>query len=62
MIYFLGRIGIVDYDTVEISNLHRQVIHQEGSVGVMKSISARDALKRFFNLSDIYLYYISLNI
>ena len=38
--YFLGTLGIVDYDEVELSNLHRQVLHRESRVGVCKSVSA----------------------
>jgi adenylyltransferase/sulfurtransferase len=40
----IGRIGIVDYDKVELNNLHRQVIHSERTVGMPKAISARDAV------------------
>ncbi|WP_456370194.1 HesA/MoeB/ThiF family protein [Geoglobus sp.] len=35
----VGRIGVVDHDRVEISNLNRQVIHA-GNVGENKAISA----------------------
>ena len=35
-----GTLGIVDYDGVELSNLHRQVLHRESRVGVCKSVSA----------------------
>jgi molybdopterin/thiamine biosynthesis adenylyltransferase len=34
----VGRLGIVDHDTVSLSNLHRQVIHSE--VGIGKAASA----------------------
>ena len=34
-----GRIGIVDYDDVETSNLHRQILHTEARVGVSKAQS-----------------------
>ena len=37
----IGRIGLVDYDTVEVSNLQRQIIHGTGTVGVPKVESAR---------------------
>ena len=36
----VGTIGIVDDDTVELSNLHRQYIHGEGDVGSTKVASA----------------------
>jgi adenylyltransferase and sulfurtransferase len=41
----IGRIGIVDPDTVEISNLHRQVIHRSCDVGTLKVVSAQRAIR-----------------
>ncbi|KAL4537867.1 hypothetical protein Ndes2437B_g08962 [Nannochloris sp. 'desiccata'] len=41
----VGRIGIVDKDTVELSNIHRQVIHTEASVGTHKADSAATFIK-----------------
>jgi len=41
----VGRIGIVDKDIVELSNIHRQVIHTEASVGTHKADSAAAFLK-----------------
>jgi molybdopterin/thiamine biosynthesis adenylyltransferase/rhodanese-related sulfurtransferase len=40
----VGRIGLIDYDTVDDSNLHRQVIHGESSVGMLKVESAKRRL------------------
>jgi len=40
----VGRIGIVDFDVVDYSNLHRQVIHGTPDVGRPKLDSARDRL------------------
>lgn len=37
----IGRIGIVDYDVVEFSNLQRQIIHGSSQVGALKVASAR---------------------
>ncbi|PRW57410.1 Adenylyltransferase and sulfurtransferase MOCS3 [Chlorella sorokiniana] len=41
----VGRLGIVDRDVVELSNIHRQVIHKEASVGVHKALSAAEACR-----------------
>jgi sulfur-carrier protein adenylyltransferase/sulfurtransferase len=40
----VGRIGIVDFDLVEKSNLQRQVIHSTGAIGQPKSQSAKDRI------------------
>ena len=40
----IGRIGLVDYDVVDSSNLQRQVIHGTSTVGKLKVESARDKL------------------
>ena len=39
----VGRLGIVDKDSVETSNLHRQILHPEASVGEHKAESASAA-------------------
>ena len=40
----VGLIGIADPDKVEISNLHRQIIHGFDTLGLPKTISAAEAL------------------
>jgi adenylyltransferase/sulfurtransferase len=40
----VGKIGIVDYDTVALSNLHRQIIHGHANIGRPKVDSVRDRL------------------
>jgi adenylyltransferase/sulfurtransferase len=40
----IGRIGIVDDDAVDLSNLQRQVIHATGRIGTPKVESARDMM------------------
>jgi adenylyltransferase/sulfurtransferase len=41
----VGRIGIVDFDVVDDSNLHRQVLHGTSDVGRSKLESARERLE-----------------
>ncbi|MBL8137697.1 MAG: ThiF family adenylyltransferase, partial [Acidobacteria bacterium] len=41
----VGTIGIVDFDTVDVSNLQRQILHGTSDVGRSKLASARDTLK-----------------
>ncbi len=43
----IGRIGVIDADRVELSNLNRQVIHTEIDVGKMKVDSASERLRAF---------------
>ena len=40
----VGRIGLVDYDVVDSSNIQRQVIHGTSTIGKLKVESARDKL------------------
>lgn len=40
----IGTFGIIDFDVVDESNLHRQVIHGQSDTGRLKSESARDAI------------------
>jgi molybdopterin/thiamine biosynthesis adenylyltransferase/rhodanese-related sulfurtransferase len=52
----VGRIGLVDYDVVDYSNLQRQVIHGTAGIGTLKVESAR---KRMLDLNpdiqvDVY--------
>lgn len=40
----VGHIGLVDYDTVDLSNLQRQIIHQTCDVGRAKIESGRETI------------------
>jgi adenylyltransferase/sulfurtransferase len=42
----VGTLGIVDDDVVEVSNLHRQVLHGTSDIGCKKTASAADAIRR----------------
>src|SRR5213593_3665423 len=41
----VGKIGIVDFDVVDVTNLQRQILHSTETVGKPKLESARDRLK-----------------
>ncbi|WP_035095409.1 HesA/MoeB/ThiF family protein [Aquimarina megaterium] len=40
----VGTIGIVDFDTVDISNLHRQILYGTDSLGTNKAVAAKQRL------------------
>jgi len=42
----VGRITLCDYDTVDLTNLQRQIVHNTDSIGQPKVASAREALAR----------------
>ena len=42
----VGKIGIVDFDSVDFSNLQRQIIHGTEDVGRRKTQSAQETIKR----------------
>lgn len=52
----VGTIGIVDFDTVSISNLHRQVIHPASRVGVNKAESAKETMREINNNVEVITY------
>ena len=41
----VGTLGVIDYDTVDESNLQRQIIHGQSDVGRSKAESARDSVQ-----------------
>ncbi|ORX52154.1 hypothetical protein BCR36DRAFT_286914 [Piromyces finnis] len=51
-----GRIGIVDNDVVEETNLHRQVIHDETKIGLSKAVSAQQTIKKLNSKCECYVY------
>lgn len=40
----IGHLGLVDYDRVELSNLHRQIMHREATIGLSKVVSLGQAI------------------
>jgi molybdopterin/thiamine biosynthesis adenylyltransferase/molybdopterin converting factor small subunit len=43
----VGTIGIVDFDVVDLSNLQRQILHQNDDIGKRKVVSARETLNAY---------------
>jgi len=43
----IGKIIILDYDKIEISNLNRQFIHKNDDVGILKTESAKNWIEQF---------------
>ena len=43
----VGTLGIVDFDTVDLSNLQRQILHHDGDVGRSKVASATETLHSY---------------
>lgn len=48
----VGHLTVVDSDTVEVSNLHRQTLHSDATIGLSKVESAR----RFFSQDNGYTH------
>lgn len=41
----IGNLGIVDFDTVDLSNLQRQIIHSTERIGMLKTESAKKTIQ-----------------
>ncbi|XP_017567358.1 adenylyltransferase and sulfurtransferase MOCS3 isoform X1 [Pygocentrus nattereri] len=57
----IGRLGLLDYDEVELSNLHRQVLHTEHTQGLPKAQSAAQALNRLNSAVQCVPYHLQLS-
>ncbi|XP_069494554.1 adenylyltransferase and sulfurtransferase MOCS3 [Ambystoma mexicanum] len=57
----VGRIGLLDHDVVELSNLHRQILHAENRQGMPKSLSAATTLKQLNSSVECVPYHETLN-
>ena len=52
----VGNIGIVDFDTIELSNLQRQVLFGSASIGLNKAEAAKTRLQDLNNTISITAY------
>src|SRR4051812_1047658 len=56
----VGTLGIVEFDTVDESNLQRQIIHGQSDIGRSKAESARDSVKEINPYVDVILHEVRL--
>lgn len=52
----VGTLGIVEFDTVDESNLQRQIIHGQSDIGRSKAESARDSVREINPLVEVRLH------
>jgi molybdopterin/thiamine biosynthesis adenylyltransferase len=52
----VGNIGIVDFDKIEIHNLHRQILYTQNQVGKSKAITAKEKLEEMNPLISIVAF------
>ena len=52
----VGNIGIAEFDMVDETNLHRQVLYGSGDIGKLKSIIAKKSLEHLNSLTGLDIY------
>ncbi len=57
----VGTLGIVEFDTVDVSNLQRQIIHGQSDIGKSKAESARDSVREINPLINVNLHEMRLD-
>ena len=49
----VGFIGIMDFDTIEIHNLHRQILYTENEIGLKKAVVAKEVVSKLNPLIQV---------
>ncbi len=57
----VGTLGIVEFDTVDESNLQRQIIHGQSDIGRSKAESARDSVKEINPYVNVVIHNTALS-
>ncbi|MBO0870244.1 MAG: adenylyltransferase/sulfurtransferase MoeZ [Micromonosporaceae bacterium] len=57
----VGTLGIVEFDTVDESNLQRQVIHGQSDIGRPKAESARDSIREINPYVNVVIHNVALS-
>ncbi len=52
----VGTLGVVDFDTVDESNLQRQIIHGQSDIGKSKAISAKESIAEVNPLVNVVVH------
>ena len=52
----VGTIGIVDFDVIELHNLHRQILYTENQVGLSKAVTAKIVLESLNPLINVIAF------
>ncbi|GCB69833.1 hypothetical protein scyTo_0012495, partial [Scyliorhinus torazame] len=58
----IGRLGLLDYDDVEVSNLQRQVLHAEDKLGMSKALSAATMINRLNSNVECIPYHFQIRL
>ncbi|KEO73741.1 thiamine biosynthesis protein ThiF [Anditalea andensis] len=56
----IGTLGIVDHDTIALSNLHRQILYTEKEVGLPKVQAAKEKLQAYYSEITLHIHEIKL--
>jgi molybdopterin/thiamine biosynthesis adenylyltransferase/rhodanese-related sulfurtransferase len=57
----VGTLGIVEFDTVDVSNLQRQIIHGQSDIGKSKAVSARESVREINPLINVNIHELRLD-
>ena len=57
----IGRLGIIDYDKVSLSNLHRQSLYEKSDIGKSKVLIIKKILNRINPNTKVQSYNLKLN-
>ncbi|GAA3621354.1 adenylyltransferase/sulfurtransferase MoeZ [Microlunatus ginsengisoli] len=52
----VGTLGVIDFDTVDESNLQRQIIHGQSDIGKSKAISAKESIAEVNPLVNVVVH------
>src|SRR6195256_6975848 len=52
----VGTLGVVEFDTVDESNLQRQIIHGQSDIGRSKAVSARESVNEINPYVDVVVH------